>query len=78
MHMATHDAQMEKLAALLPTLTFRQQLNLLLQLGVPASRILGIERCIEHWGWRLLTERESLAFDGTVMWCTEGKHWVRC
>lgn len=69
--------QAARLEAALATLTFRQILNVLMDRGVPAVHILGLERCLDHYGWHLMSDYEPLAFDGTVRWCKEGRHWVR-
>jgi hypothetical protein len=70
--------QADRLEAALASLTFRQMLNVLMARGVPAVHIMGLERCAQHYGWRLLSDYEPLAFDGTVRWCMEGRHWICC
>jgi hypothetical protein len=68
---------LSELAALLAGLTFRQQLNLLLRLGVPADEIMGVAHCSEHHQWRPLSDDASLSFEGDVVWCRSCFKWLK-
>jgi hypothetical protein len=76
--MAVSVEQANRLEEALAGLSFRQVLNILIVRGVPAVHIMGLERCREHYGWFLMGDYEPLAFDGSVRYCGEGMHWVRC
>lgn len=65
----------ERLEAALGALSYRERLNLLLRLGIPAEQLMGMERCTEHYGWRILQASEPLSFNGDTWWCMGCWRW---
>lgn len=68
--------QRQELERLLETLPFRDRVNLLLELGMPAADVLGVPRCSDHVGYVPASPTEPLRFDGSMLWCKTG-HWVK-
>lgn len=68
--------QRARLAALVDSLPFREALNLLMRLGIPAEDAMGVQGCIEHVGWRPLAESAPLSFEGDVLWCKGCWKWM--
>lgn len=64
-----------KLEAVLEGLTFREQLNVLLRIGVPAEDIMGLPDCTDHRGATELHPHAPLTFDGHTMWCKGCWKW---
>lgn len=56
-------------------MTFRQALSVLLNLGVPAEDILGLDHCREHYGKNELPRSSPLNFEGHTMWCKGCWKW---
>lgn len=69
--------QLERLVTALDSLPYRERLNLLFTLGVPATEAMGLEGCEQHWGWHPLAESAPLSFVGDVAWCKECRIWVQ-
>lgn len=67
---ATHELEM-----LLANMTQRQQIGLLLTLGVPAVDVIGIKSCDGHMSGRELRDHEGLTFDGYTVWCRGCSSW---
>lgn len=69
--------QYEHLEEALSKLSFRNRLDLMLKLGIPAEDILGMERCTSHHGGRRLGPDSPMSFDGSVLWCKGCWSWWR-
>lgn len=63
----------EKLAQLPP----RTRINMLLNWGMPADTVMGVDACAEHRRGRLLRDTESLSFEGDVVWCKGCYRWYK-
>lgn len=65
----------QQLDAVLANMTFREQLNFLLQCGMPAEDIMSIQSCREHVGGRMMHDNQPLSFEGNTLWCKGCWKW---
>lgn len=75
MAIAVQDSQAAQLEALLANLTFRERLNLMIEIGVSVETIMGVQKCRNHVGGKRMIDSAPLDFDGGSVWCRGCYAW---
>lgn len=75
MAIAVQESHAVQLEALLANMTFRERLNLLVEIGVSPETIMSVPKCTSHLGGRLMTDSSPLDFNGGSMWCRGCYAW---
>jgi hypothetical protein len=73
--MSVRQSQATQLEQLLARMTFRERLNLLVEIGVSPETIMSIHTCYAHVNGRPMQDTSPLDFNGSSRWCRACFKW---